>query len=128
MANYPVVKDNIKLNNLLDLFRIHFFIKLLEKNVTKEILTERELSIICELYKFGGLQKRSDLNDFTQICVDKELTADSLQSVRNVLGKARLIGIVKRPKANKWVISNDYLPPLDTDKIILDYTIHNLDL
>ena len=85
MANYPVVKDNIKLNNLLDLFRIHFFIKLLEKNVTKEVLTERELSIICELYKFGGLQKRSDLNDFTQICVDKELSADSLQSVRNVL-------------------------------------------
>lgn len=128
MENYPVIKDDIKINNLLDLIRIHFFIKMIEKSVDLKELSNRELSIICELYYFGGLQVKNDLKRFTDICVEKNLSEDSIQSIRNVLGKGRALGIIKRPKANKWIISNDYLPYLDSSKLIFKYTIHNLDV
>ena len=128
MENYPVIKDDVKINNLLDLIRIHFYIKMIEKNVDIKELSNRELSIVCELYDFGGLLVKDDLKKFTDICVEKDLSENSVQSIRNVLGKARALGIVKRPKANKWVISNDYLPYLESKKLIFKYTVHNLDV
>lgn len=128
MENYPVIKDDVKINNLLDLIRIHFYIKMIEKNVDIKELSNRELSIVCELYDFGGLLVKDDLKKFTDICVEKDLSENSVQSIRNVLGKARALGIVKRPKANKWIISNDYLPYLESKKLIFKYTVHNLDV
>lgn len=128
MEDYPVIKDDVKINNLLDLIRIHFYIKMIEKNVDIKKLSDRELSIVCELYDFGGLLVKEDLQKFTDVCVEKDLSENSLQSIRNVLGKARSLGIVKRPKANKWVVSNDYLPHLDSKKLIFKYTVHNLDI
>lgn len=128
MENYPVIKDDVKINNLLDLIRIHFYIKMIQKNVDIKKLSDRELSIVCELYDFGGLLVKDDLKRFTNVCVNKDLSEDSIQSIRNVLGKARSLGIVKRPKANKWVVSNDYLPHLDSKKLIFKYTVHNLDI
>jgi hypothetical protein len=68
------------------------------------------------------------LINFSSLCVEKKLTDNSLQSIRNVLGKARSLGIVKRPKANKWVISNDYLPYIQGDKLIFKYIIDNIPL
>jgi len=128
MENYPVIKDDVKINNLLDLIRIHFYIKMIEKNVDIRKLSDRELSIVCELYDFGGLLIKEDLPRFTQVCVEKDLSENSVQSIRNVLGKARSLGIVKRPKANKWIVSSDYLPHLDSKKLIFKYTVHNLDI
>lgn len=128
MDNYPVVSDKIKINNLLDLIRIHFYVKMIEKGVDVKKLSDRELSIICELYDFGGLLIKNDLKRFTEVCVEKDLSENSIQSIRNVLGKARALGIVRRPKANKWLVSNEYLPHLDSKKLIFKYTIHNLDI
>lgn len=128
MDNYPVVSDKIKIKNLLDLIRIHFYVKMIEKGVDVKELSSRELSIICELYDFGGLLIKDDLRKFTEVCVEKDLSENSIQSIRNVLGKARSLGIVRRPKANKWIISNEYLPHLDSKKLIFKYTIHNLDI
>ena len=128
MENYPIIKDDVKLNDVLDLIRIHFYIKMIEKGVSLKELSDRELSIICELYYFGGILSKEMLLDFSKLCIDKKLTDNSLQSIRNVLGKARGLGIVKRPKANKWVVSNDYLPHIAGDKFIFKYTIHNISL
>lgn len=129
MENYPIIRDDIKINNLLDLIRIHFYIKMIEKNINSIQLSNRELSIVCELYAFGGLLVRGDLKRFTDICVDKKLLERAnIQSIRNVLGKARFLGVIRRPKANKWIISNDYLPQLDSDKLIFKYTIYNVDV
>jgi hypothetical protein len=128
MENYPIIKDDIKLNNVLDLIRIHFYIKMIEKGVSLKELSDRELSILCELYYFGGIFSKDMLISFTTLCVEKKLTDNSLQSIRNVLGKARALGIVKRPKANKWVISNDYLPYIQGDRFIFKYIIDNVPL
>ncbi len=128
MENYPVIKDDVKINNLLDLIRIHFYIKMIEKGVDIKKLSDRELSIICELYNYGGLLVKQDLKKFTDLCVERDLSENSVQSIRNVLGKARSIGIVRRPKANKWIVSSDYLPHLDSKKLIFKYTVHNLDI
>ena len=128
MENYPIIKDDIKLDSVLDLIRVHLYIKMIEKGVSLKELSDRELSILCELYYFGGILSKDQLIAFTDICVEKKLTDNSLQSIRNVLGKARFLGIVKRPKANKWVISNDYLPYVGGNKLIFKYTIHNLSL
>lgn len=128
MENYPIIKDDIKLENVLDLIRIHFYIKMIEKGVSLKKLSDRELSIICELYYFGGVLNKEMLVDFSNLCVSKKLSDNSLQSIRNVLGKGRALGIVKRPKANKWVVSNDYLPHIVGDKFIFKYTIHNISI
>lgn len=128
MENYPIIKDDVKLNNVLDLIRIHFYIKMIEKGVSLKKLSDRELSIICELYCFGGILTKEAMVVFSTLCADKKLTDNSLQSIRNVLGKARSLGIVKRPKANKWIVSNDYLPFIAGDKFIFKYTIHNISL
>lgn len=128
MENYPIIKDDIKLDNVLDLIRIHFYIKMIEKGVLLKKLSDRELSILCELYYFGGILSKDMMMSFSELCVQKKLTDNSLQSIRNVLGKARSLGIVKRPKANKWVISNDYLPHIPGNKFIFKYTIHNLSI
>lgn len=128
--NYPIIKDNVKVDNVLDLIRIHFYIKIIEKgsHLKKVTLSDRELSILCELYYFGGVTSKEKMIEFSELCSSKNLSDHSLQSVRNVLGKARAIGIVKRPKANKWVISNDYLPHIEGDKFIFKYIIHNIEL
>ncbi len=128
MENYPIIKDDIKLSSILDLIRIHFYIKMIEKGVSLKKLSDRELSIICELYYFGGIPNKEKLVEFSDVCIGKKLTDNSVQSIRNVLGKARALGIVKRPKANKWVISNDYLPYIQGDTFIFKYTIHNVTL
>lgn len=128
MENYPIIKDDIKINNVLDLIRIHFYIKMIEKGVSLKKLSNRELSIVCELYYFGGILSKEKMIEFSKLCSSKKLTDNSLQSIRNVLGKARAVGIVKRPKANKWIISNDYLPYLSGDKFIFKYIIHNIPL
>lgn len=128
MENYPIIRDDIKLDNVSDLIRIHFYIKMIEKGVALKKLSDRELSILCELYYFGGIPIKEKLVEFSNLCINKKLTDNSLQSIRNVLGKARALGIVKRPKANKWVISNDYLPYIPGDVFIFKYTIHNVAL
>lgn len=126
MENYPIIKDDVKISDTLHLIRIHFYIKMIEKGIELKELSDRELSILCQLYYFGGIKSKDDLIEFSRVCVEKKLTDNSLQSVRNVLGKARALGIVKRPKANKWVISNDYLPYIPGDTFIFKYTIHNV--
>lgn len=128
MENYPVIKDDVKLIELIDLIRIHFYIKMIEKNVPLKEFSNRELSILCELYLFGGIFTKEDLVSFSNICTEKKLTEGSVQSIRNVLGTARSYGIIKRPKANKWVISNDYLPQIKSERLIFKYTIHNIDI
>lgn len=128
MENYPIIKDDIKLEKVIDLIRIHFYIKMVEKKVSLKNFSDRELSILCELYDFGGVFSKEDLINFSKLCFEKSLTESSVQSIRNVLGKARSLGIVKRPKANKWVISNDYLPQLQSKKLIFKYMIHNIDI
>ncbi len=128
MENYPIIRDDIKLENVLDLIRIHFYIKMIEKGVSLKKLQDRELSILCELYQFGGILSKDAMVAFSTLCISKKLTDNSLQSIRNVLGKARALGMVKRPKANKWVISNDYLPHIPGNRFIFKYTIHNIPL
>lgn len=128
MTGIPVIKDKIKINKLSDLVRIHLYTKMVEKEIESKSLTDRELLILCNLYVFGGVFSKDDILKFSADCFIKKLSDDSVQSIRNVLGKGRALGIVKRARANKWVISQDYLPKIDSDKLILQYTFHNLDI
>lgn len=128
MSTYPTIVDSIKLTELKDLIKIHFYIKMIEKKVDITEFSDRELSILAELYIYGGLSSKKDLQDFTDLCSSKGLTKNSVQSVRNILSKARILGVVKRPKENNWFIIKDYLFKIDSKNLIFKYIIHNVEL
>ena len=116
-----VITDNLKMNRI-DLVKTHLFIKMIEKKITNEF-SDRELSILSHLYSFGGTTDKATLDKFAEHCFVNELSEKkSVQSIRNVFGKARELGVVKRRKSNNWKIDDKFLPPIATD-IVFKYLL-----
>jgi hypothetical protein len=128
MENFPVVTDNIKLTNFISLIKIHLYIKMIEKDIDVKNFSDRELTVLAELYSFGGVSSKESLSAFAEHCSLKKLSDNSVQSIRNILSKARSLQIVKRPKSNNWLIDKNFLFKIDSKKLIFKYTIHNIDL
>lgn len=121
------ISDNIYKDNLIDIIRIHLYIKMIDFKIDVTELSPREIGIISALYVYGGLKAKSDMKKFSKYCLDNKVTSsDSVQSVRNALGKARALGIVKRPKANIWDISINYLKRSDRSDFVFKYVIYNV--
>jgi len=120
MKDVSVIEDKIVVK-VEDLIKIHLFIKLVEGSVLQEF-SSRELNILTHLYTYGGVTDKESICAFAEDCFNNNLCEkNSLQSVRNVLGKAREHGIVKRRKSNNWRISDSFLPKLDTEHFVFKY-------
>ena len=123
--NISLIEDTILINKA-EQVKVHLFIKLVENKKENE-LSGRELGILSELYVYGGITDKSSMEHFSTICFNIGLCeTDSVQSVRNALGKARELGVVKRRKVNNWKIDDEYLPklPIDND-LIFKYIVKN---
>lgn len=121
--NISLIEDTILISKA-EQIKVHLFIKLVEKKKEDE-LSARELSILSQLYVYGGVIDKSSMEEFSTICFNIGLCeTDSVQSVRNALGKARELGVVKRRKVNNWKIDDEYLPklPIDND-LVFKYLI-----
>ena len=120
-----IIKDNLEFPNLEKLIFAHLFLKSLHNNIyVGENLSIREMTVICDLYCYGGTSSKEDLSKFINHCISKNSFSDSIQSVRNALAKGRKLGIVKRASANKWQVSKDYLPKFPTELIAFEYKMY----
>lgn len=119
------IEDRIKIDKL-NLVKIHLFIKMTQNKISDHF-TDRELAILSYLYMYGGIVDKSSMQDFSEKCFSQQLCEKfSVQSVRNVLGKAREFDVVKRRKSNNWKITESYLPKLAHDTLVFKYTITNM--
>lgn len=123
LNNISLIEDTVSIDKVNQI-KVHLFIKLVE-NKKEDVLSDRELNILSELYVYGGIIDKDSMQNFSNICFIKQLCEkDSVQSVRNALGKARELGVVKRRKVNNWKIDDIYLPklPIDND-LVFKYII-----
>jgi hypothetical protein len=124
------IKDEVTVASLNECIKIHLFIQCIKKGFNISKFSERELSILSELYIFGGLNSKDDFEKFFNICKTNKIIAPDTkneQSIRNALSKARGAKIVKRPTASKWFITTDILPKTEGLKVLqLNYSIINV--
>lgn len=114
LNNISLIEDTIIMDKV-NLIKVHLFIKLVENSIS-DILSDRELNILSYLYVYGGIIDKDSMEDFSNKCFVMALSEkDSIQSVRNALGKARELGVVKRRKVNNWKLDDSYLPKLPVD-------------
>lgn len=122
--NISTLDKNIKLKKE-DLIKVYLYITLIEKGCM-DCFSDRELSILALLYNINGINNDKELKYFSTLCFDKHLTKiDSVQSVRNVLSKARSKGIVKRKSSNNWRIDSSILTPNDNEFMAFRYFLTN---
>ena len=111
LNNISLIEDTIIIDKV-NLIKVHLFIKLVENSIS-DILSDRELNILSYLYIYGGITDKDSMEDFSSKCFIMNLSEkNSIQSVRNALGKARELGVVKRRKVNNWKLDDSYLPKL----------------
>lgn len=121
-----VIEDKIKFNKE-SLIKIHLFIKFVQNHLSGKF-SDREVDILSLLYTYGGITNKQTMDDFSMKCFDNKLCDKySVQSIRNVLGKAREFGIVKRRKSNNWKITDDYLPRIEDNILVFKYMLTNLE-
>ncbi len=115
--------DKTLLKKKEDVLRLHLYFKLLEHGIKPY---ENDIDIIIELYLFGGYSSPEEQVKFIDICLKKKLKKSD-QSIRNTLSKYVSIGIFNKPKNSVLSINENYIPKVDFDKLILQYTISHAD-
>lgn len=117
----PIVKD-IKGISKENLLRVHLYLIMVERGIHEEF-SHRELSILVQLFLFGGISSTKDFDEFTKVCFEKGLIKKlSQQSIRNVFTIARSFKLVKRPTKTNWFIPTDVIPNSD-GYMVLKYVI-----
>lgn len=122
----PVIEQNIQVEKI-DLIKIFLYITLLKRGLVDNF-SDRELSIISNLYCKNGTTSKEELNLFIEDCYELGFSKPgSDNSIRNVFSKARRLGILKREKANKWRVQEGYLPKYNSDILVFKYLLTNYD-
>ena len=116
---YKILSDKILLPSLRDVLRIHFYIKFMQNKVE---FFDSDLDIIIELYLAGGYSSTDEQNRFIRLCINKRYKK-SVQSVRNSFSRYVNSGVLKKPKNRELYVSEEYLPTIEFDKIILNHVI-----
>jgi hypothetical protein len=114
--------DTVLLSDLRDVLRVHLYFKLIEKGIRP---FENDIDIILELYLFGGYANSHEQNEFINVCISKHFKK-SKQSVRNTLSKYVGLGIFKKQRNASLVVSEDFIPNVKFDQLVLLHAIsHN---
>lgn len=126
--NTAFIEENkIDKLDLSKIVRIHLLIKMIDNDIDAKF-SNTEVKILSELYIFGGTENKEDVEKFSSLCFEKQLSKTlSFNSIRNVLTKARKLGIVSRRQSNKWVINKLYGTPIDSPNVLFKYSLTNID-
>lgn len=111
--------DKVLLPTKMDVLRVHLYFKLLQNCIRPY---QNDMEIILELYVFGGYSNSEQQAEFIKLCIDKKLKKSD-QSVRNTLSKYVSLGILTKPKNTVLHISEDYIPSVKYDQLILQHII-----
>lgn len=111
--------DRVLLKEKRDVLRIHLYFKFIEHGIKP---FENDISIIIELYLFGGYSNAEEQAKFIDICMKKKLKGSD-QSVRNTLSKYVSAGVFKKPKNTTLHLDDKFIPQVVCDKLVLQHTI-----
>lgn len=117
------VSDKTLLKTKRDVIRLHLYLKFLERGIRP---LEKDMELILELFEFGGYMNKEEQDDFIHLCLEKEYRK-SEQSVRNTLSKYVSLGVFKKSKNTKLKVSEDFIPSVDCNKIVLKYIVSHAD-
>lgn len=117
-----MISEQLLFKSRKDVLRIHLYSMLLNKGI---IPYEKDLDLLITLYEMGGYSNGDEQAEFFRRCISKKLKR-TIQSIRNTLSTYTEIGLLQKPRNKKRFVSEDWLPSMDENKIILDYKIsHN---
>lgn len=117
----PVIEDKIKLRTKREVLRLFLYTKLTERGIR---FSDTELDVLMELHEVGGYYTIEQEGIFFDNCIQKKFRT-SPQSVRNVLTRFVMNGIVRKPKIHQRYISTELLPTIDSDVVGLMFLVHN---
>lgn len=116
--------DKVLLKKRADVLRLHLYMRFLQLGIKP---FENDISIIVELYLFGGYNNSEDQSKFIKLCLEKNLKK-SWQSVRNTLSKYVSLGIFDKPRNSSLYVNEKFIPKIDNfDKLILQHIISHAD-
>ena len=115
--------DNVLLSSKRDVLRVHLYLKLLQYGIKPY---ENDMSIIIELYCFGGYDNIKKQEKFFDICLEKKYKK-SKQSIRNTLSTYTKLGVFIKPRSASLSVSSKFIPSAEFDKILLQHTIFHAD-
>ena len=111
--------DKVLLPTKKDVLRVHLYFKFLENII---LPFENDMDIILELYFCGGYHNSDEQAAFIKMCIDKNYRKSD-QSLRNALSKYAKLGIFTKPKNTVLYVSDDYIPQIKNDQLILQHII-----
>lgn len=111
--------DRVLLKEIRDVLRVHLYFKLMQHGIKP---FENDISIMIELYLFGGYSNSEEQSKFIDICIKKKLKKSD-QSVRNTLSKYVAKGVFKKPKNKHLSLDERFIPRVQCDKLVLQHTI-----
>lgn len=117
-----MISERLLLKDRKDVLRVHLYCMILNKGV---VPYEKDLDVLIALYEMGGYSNGEEQAKFFSDCIERKFKR-TIQSIRNTLAKYTEIGVLKRPRNKKRFLSEDCLPSVTTNKIILNHQIsHN---
>lgn len=117
----PVIEDKIKLRTKRDVLRLFLYTKLTERGIR---FSDTELDVLMELHEMGGYYNTEEESVFFTNCIQKKFRT-SPQSVRNVLTRFVMNGVVRKPRIHQRFIDRDLLPRIESDVVGLMFLVHN---
>lgn len=111
--------DRVLLKERNDVLRVHLYFKLIQYGIKPY---ENDLSIMIELYLFGGYSNSVDQMKFLSLCMSKGYKK-SLQSIRNTLSKYVSLGVFDKPRNKHLSLNEKYIPKVECDKLVLQHVI-----
>jgi|SRR5882672_3039731 len=112
-------QDKVLLPDKRDVLRVHLYLKFLQYGVQPY---ENDMSIVLELYCFGGYSDSKKQEEFFDICLNKKYKK-SKQSIRNTLSKYTNLGVFEKPRNTSLSVSSKYIPKVEFDKLLLQPSV-----
>lgn len=111
--------DKVLLADKRDVLRVHLYLKFLQYGIQPY---ENDISIVIELYVFGGYKDSHKQEEFFDLCLEKKYKKTK-QSIRNTLSKYTNLGVFEKPRNTSLNISSKYIPTIEFDKLLLQHTV-----
>jgi len=109
------VKDKIQVDTRRDALKIHLMIKAYQKGVA---LSDADIDTLIELKEIGYNK------EFFENCVRKGYFRSN-QTVRNAVARMTSMGILTYKKRGERDVNTEFLPEVNSDKVIFQYMIGN---
>lgn len=121
MMEGSLIESDIKLKTKKDVLRLHFYAKLLERQIPAY---PSDIEILTELYSRNGYHSKKEMEELYDYCVDNKLKGP-LQSFYNTMTKFVNNGVLIKHGKHQRSINPEIVPPTNTPFLALNYRVIN---